>query len=215
LDMALPDPNSEAGRLDWRAWLRHVLPAVDFFMPSIEELLLFWDRPRWQEFRNAGGDFVEAVPVTLYTELAAAMLELGCGVVMIKAGQRGIFLATAGEARLLQVPILADGPSARWTNRQLWGLPFRPGVLLSAAGAGDSAVAGMLAALLLGKSPEETLQFGNCLGYQNLSALDTTSGIGTREETEALLQTLPVIAADFAAQAWQPTAFRGIWEKLA
>lgn len=210
LDMALPDPHSEAGKLDWKAWLRNVLPFVDFFIPSIEELLLFWDRQRWQGFRSAGGDFVDTVPVEIYTELSEALLDLGCAVVMIKAGRRGIFLRSATQKRLRHVPLFEAKQAGQWAQRQLWGLPFRTETILSAAGAGDSAVAGMLAALLQDKSPEETLQLGNCLGYQNLRALDTTSGVGTLDETEALVRSLPVRTPDFDLSGWEQTAFRAV-----
>jgi sugar/nucleoside kinase (ribokinase family) len=39
LDMTLPDPSSAAGRADWAAILRAVMPSVDIFLPSIEEIL--------------------------------------------------------------------------------------------------------------------------------------------------------------------------------
>ena len=37
LDMTLPDPNSDAGKIDWRKILEKILPFVDIFLPSIEE----------------------------------------------------------------------------------------------------------------------------------------------------------------------------------
>jgi sugar/nucleoside kinase (ribokinase family) len=40
LDMALPDPESVAGRADWAAILGAALPFVDLFLPSEEELEL-------------------------------------------------------------------------------------------------------------------------------------------------------------------------------
>ena len=42
LDMALPDPASDAGHADWPAILRNVLPFVDVFLPSIEEIERVW-----------------------------------------------------------------------------------------------------------------------------------------------------------------------------
>jgi sugar/nucleoside kinase (ribokinase family) len=39
LDMAMPDPGAESGRSDWRVFLERVLPHIDFFMPSLEEIL--------------------------------------------------------------------------------------------------------------------------------------------------------------------------------
>ena len=46
LDLSLPDPASESGRVDWKSFLDRVLPRVDVFVPSIEELLFMEDRPR-------------------------------------------------------------------------------------------------------------------------------------------------------------------------
>ncbi|MEI6503161.1 MAG: carbohydrate kinase family protein, partial [Armatimonadota bacterium] len=39
LDLTLPDPQGPAGAVDWAALLARVLPHVDIFVPSIEELL--------------------------------------------------------------------------------------------------------------------------------------------------------------------------------
>jgi len=40
LDMSYPDPQSEAGQVDWPAWLKRVLPHVDIFLPSLDEMQL-------------------------------------------------------------------------------------------------------------------------------------------------------------------------------
>jgi sugar/nucleoside kinase (ribokinase family) len=43
LDMAYPDPESPAGKTDWTAILRNVLPYVDVFVPSLEEIMyMLW-----------------------------------------------------------------------------------------------------------------------------------------------------------------------------
>ena len=38
LDMAAIDSDTEAGQLDWNQILKGVLPYVDIFVPSVEEL---------------------------------------------------------------------------------------------------------------------------------------------------------------------------------
>lgn len=38
LDMVMPDPQTEAGRVDWPALLQRVLPFVDIFLPSLDEM---------------------------------------------------------------------------------------------------------------------------------------------------------------------------------
>ena len=40
LDMSMPDQDSEVGQVDWTAWLRRVLPHVDVFLPSLDEIQL-------------------------------------------------------------------------------------------------------------------------------------------------------------------------------
>lgn len=213
LDMALPDPDSEAGRMNWQGWLRNVMPHVDFFMPSIEEMLLLWDREQWDEFRRHGNGIVDSAPIALYRQIAEGLLALGCGTVMLKAGARGIYARTAGAERLRRIPILSAPAHQNWANRELWSAAFINENIQSAAGSGDCAVAGFLTALLHAKSLEETLQFGNCLGWQNLRALDTVSGVGTLAETELLLKKLPPVATPFLDQTWRATACAGVLER--
>lgn len=45
LDLVAVDPDSEAAGMDWARILERVLPYVDFFVPSIEELGYMLDRP--------------------------------------------------------------------------------------------------------------------------------------------------------------------------
>src|SRR6185295_13906903 len=40
LDLAMPDPSTASGQANWPAILKGVLPAVDLFVPSLEEILL-------------------------------------------------------------------------------------------------------------------------------------------------------------------------------
>ena len=54
LDMAYPDPDTEAGRMDWRAWLSGVLPLVDIFLPSLDEIFFMLDRPRFEALEKKG-----------------------------------------------------------------------------------------------------------------------------------------------------------------
>jgi sugar/nucleoside kinase (ribokinase family) len=213
VDMALPDPNSEAGLINWEEWFKNVLPHVDLFMPSIEEMLLFTDRNRWQQLRGEKGDFVDFVPIVTYREIADNLLELGCRVVILKAGRRGMYMMTGQSDKIAQVRLFTQSDCDAWTDRELWGASYHVEDIQSATGAGDSAAAGVLSAILRGKSVEETLQFGNCLGYQNLMALDTVSGIGTYEDTESLLTDLTSAPVDFLDDRWSRTSSKGIWER--
>ena len=138
---------------------------------------------------------------------------MGCGVVFLKAGHRGMYARTANAQRLSRIPPLTL-TAKQWAGRELWGAAYHHDAIQSAAGSGDSAVAGILTAVLRGKSLEETLQFGNCLGYQNLRALDTVSGVGTWEESEGLLHKLQPEATAFLDHTWKMTPqLKSIWER--
>src|SRR5690606_16738276 len=55
LDMAMPDPKSPSGRADWRAILPRVLPHVDIFLPSVEEMLLMLRPAVFEELSRRAG----------------------------------------------------------------------------------------------------------------------------------------------------------------
>jgi sugar/nucleoside kinase (ribokinase family) len=74
LDMSMPDPDSEAGQVDWPAWLKRVLPWVDYFLPSLDETRLML---------RSGAD---------EGELSRQLRAWGAGVVALKLGDRGLYV---------------------------------------------------------------------------------------------------------------------------
>ena len=52
MDLAAVDENSEAGKADWKSILSKVMPFVDFFVPSVEELCFMLDRTRFIEWQK-------------------------------------------------------------------------------------------------------------------------------------------------------------------
>ena len=184
LDLALPDPSSEAGKVDWRSILTAVLPYVDIFLPSCEELMFMFDRERFTELRRqaAGRD-----PVVVYTgedfrRLAVQSLSLGAGILVLKSGQRGIYLAGGASERLSSFGRAKPG-TEEFADRELWQAAYRVEPIASATGSGDSAIAGFLAAFLLGLGPEACLHTAAAVGADNLTVLDATSGIRSWDET--------------------------------
>jgi sugar/nucleoside kinase (ribokinase family) len=98
LDMTLPDPQSESGKVDWPAILEKTLPFVDVFMPSAEEIAYMLDKPIY----NAGKMSGKSDPVLAYDgddceKLADNLLAMGVKIAAIKCGFNGLFLKTAGK----------------------------------------------------------------------------------------------------------------------
>ncbi len=92
LDFAAIDPASEAGKADWEEILRNVLPYVDFFVPSFEELCYMMNRSRYEVLIAKGGDITEGLDIEAECmPLAERLLDMGCRFVLIKCGTAGMF----------------------------------------------------------------------------------------------------------------------------
>ena len=178
LDMAMPDPQSPAGETDWMHLLSRTLPHVDIFTPSIEELLFMMDHDLYERISSEAGegDFVDAVPRSLFGELADRTLELGAQVTLIKAGHRGIYLQTAEEIDWADSLNLT---AQDWMGKQVWipVFPLDASRARNACGAGDCAVAGFLAAMLYGADPETAARYAALAGRDNLYGTDAISGL--------------------------------------
>lgn len=170
LDMARPDPQSEAGRADWQSILSHVLPLVDFFLPSAEELLFMLDRPRL----DAGA----RLDMSLLAALATRCLDMGTAMVGLKLGDQGLYLRTTPDRARLDT-MGRGGPANQevWRGRELLAPCFQVAAVAGTTGSGDATIAGMLTALLAGETPEEALLGAVGVGACSVEAVDATSGI--------------------------------------
>jgi sugar/nucleoside kinase (ribokinase family) len=208
LDMALPDPASEAGQMDWRDLLQRVLPSVDAFVPSIEETLYMLDRARYDELRARHGmaGVIEGVDAALLTRLSGELLSWGARIVGLKLGDQGFYLRTAqalGNVSLLN--------PADWADRELLVPCFQTAVA-GTTGAGDATIAGLLTALLTRIAPEAAIRSAVAVGAYSVEHVDATSGVHSWDEIQQRLRTdwatrpmrmnLPDWRWDTAARVW-------------
>ena len=179
LDMTLPDPAAPAGKTDWKSILANVLPLVDIFVPSIEELLFMLEQQRYSSIADlaANGDMIDAIPPEEYGRLAEKVLAMGVKVLLIKAGHRGAYLRTGDLTELnLSALRLSDRtgfPQGAWIQP----LTVDAERFRNASGAGDCAVAGFLTALLKDESIMTAGQFAMMAGRDNLYGNDALSGL--------------------------------------
>jgi len=179
LDMAYPDPSGPAAAADWPAILNSVLPLVDIFTPSVEELTFLLRRKTFERLiAQAGeGEMLSVIDGRLLDGLAEQCLAAGAGIVLIKCGRLGAYVRTAGRGRLEQFGRATCVPPDDWANRELLEPSYRVEPVVSANGAGDCAIAGFLAALLRGLPIADCLRCACAAGWQNLQAADAISGI--------------------------------------
>lgn len=188
LDMAAIDPDSNAGRVNWNDILTELLPLVDFFVPSIEELCFMLDRNRfdqWQE-RAGGKDITEILDIDKdIRPLADRCMELGCKVLMLKCGAPGLYYRTASCEILEKIPARLGIDAMVWSDKEGFERSYKPDAVLSGTGAGDTSIAAFLTAMLEGCTPEECIRLAAATGACCVSAYDALSGLKPLDELRA------------------------------
>lgn len=188
LDLAAVDPDSPEGQVDWRRLLANVLPQVDFFVPSIEELCFMLDRPRYEEWLKRAGDTDLTEILDLDRDirpLADQAMALGAKVLMLKCGAPGIYYRTAGRELLSGIPGSDGWKMEDWADQEGFQKSFLPEKVLSGTGAGDSSIGCFLYAMLEGYPVSRCVQLAAAQGASCVEAFDALGGIRTLPELEA------------------------------
>lgn len=212
LDLAMPDASSEAGRADWTSILSAVLPDVDIFLPSFEELLFMLDRPLYDELRSSGDSGVlPKADGELLGRLSGCLLDMGVAIAVIKLGEHGLYMrTTARQDRLTKMGCFK--PEAEgWLGRELLA-PCYKAAAVGTTGAGDCTIAGFLHGMIRGGKPHRILNGAAAVGACSVESADATSGVpewpavARRMETEWERMPhrlrLPVWTWDHKLQLW-------------
>jgi sugar/nucleoside kinase (ribokinase family) len=171
LDMAFPDPDSTAGRANWRTILQNTLPYVDIFLPSLDETL-----------RMLGHNANTLLSLQLLNKVSDELLAMGPKMVVLKLGDRGLYLHVAPADVLQNMGRTCLSQLANWANYKNW-LPCFQVDVVGTTGSGDSTIAGFLAALLRDMSPTEAMNVALAVGACNVEAPDALSGIRSWDDT--------------------------------
>lgn len=213
LDLSSIDERSESGKADWEAILADTLPHVDFFMPSYEELAFMLDRKRLERLRakSKGGDVTDCVSIRDdVMPLAKRAIGLGAKVTLVKCGARGLVYLTADKERLEPLGQKfsraaggsagdaagesVDGGVARkarlldWASRSGFEKSYVPERVVSGTGAGDTAIAAFLSAMLEGYPFEWCIQLAVATGASCVECWDALGGLKPFAELEAKIE---------------------------
>lgn len=180
LDLAAVDADSEAGRSDWNNILKKVLPYIDFFVPSVEELCYMIDRDRFREWneRAAGGDVTEILDIDRDVRpLADKCMEYGAKILLIKCGAPGLYYRSASKEILRGIGRKAELDTDLLADREGFEISYVPDVVLSGTGAGDTSIAAFLTAILDGYTLEDGVRLAAATGASCVAAYDALSGL--------------------------------------
>jgi len=193
LDLSIPQAGTEAGNQDWKSILTDWIPHTDIMMPSAEEIYMFLRRDEYFAKRKKlkkNESILDHMDTKLISSLGQEMLDMGAGIAIIKCGQYGVYIRTAGKKRLEKCGAGKPADCKNWANRELWLAPYdisgQPwgGTL----GAGDSAVAGLITSLLKGYNIENCLRYAVAAGTRNVTVPDGLSwNKGFDDLTERIL----------------------------
>ena len=179
LDLAAIDPSSEAAQQNWEEILRHVLPYVDFFVPSIEELCMMIAPEtyvKWLERAN-GSDVTGILSLSDILPLAEKLRSMGARNFLIKCGAPGLYYDMADAEVQKELEEKSGLHFLDWAGKYGFEKSYTPEQVLSGTGAGDTTIAAFLSALLQGYELETCLHLASATGASCVAAYDALSGI--------------------------------------
>ena len=192
LDFSLPDIQSESAKVDWLRIAERILPYVDIFVPSLEEVLQIMMPVRYHDLISVSGDseIIDLIPVALVREIGKKIIDFGVKILMIKAGHRGVYLLT-GDVSSLNVENDLGLNEKIWNNREFWcnAYPVDNTKFKNATGAGDTAAAAFLSSILDGQGPELALKFAAIAGRNKLYCNDIAEELKNWQNMENELNT--------------------------
>jgi len=216
LDLALPDPESAAGRADWRQILLRTLPYTDIFFPSIEEILFMLDRPAYESITekvNATGiSFIDAYGMDHLTDLSDRILEMGCSILVIKLGKKGLYIRTSTACKLADIGHAAPADPSEWAEKTWFAPSYFVEQVVSTAGAGDASIAGVLSGLLSGQSSNCSLQLGCAAAAQKIQIRKSFGGIDPLSELLVKLETWKQEDIEGIPENWTYDIEKCIWK---
>ena len=208
LDLAKPDPASDAGKVDWKEILARSLPHVDIFLPSFDELLFMLDRDAHDKMIQG------SIEITgkMLGDISERLLQMGPAIIAIKLGDQGLYVRTTPDVkRLARVGLIASSEVDAWCGQELLSPCFEVKVV-GTTGSGDCTIAGFLAALVKNKSLKEAATAAVAAGACNVEAADSTSGVPTWPALQnRIAAKWPQRNVKLALPGWKQNHDAGLW----
>jgi sugar/nucleoside kinase (ribokinase family) len=171
MDFSLPDPESESGKLNWPRIMHKILPYTDIFVPSLDEVLQIMKPGEYAEILSsaASSDIIDRVIINTIREIGRRFIDSGVKILLIKAGHLGAYLMT-GDISSINEKAGLKLAIGNWNNCELWCKAYKadPLKIKNSSGAGDTAAAAFLAAILQSENPESTIKYAALAGRNNL-----------------------------------------------
>jgi sugar/nucleoside kinase (ribokinase family) len=185
LDFSLPDPETESGRVNWPEIMKNVLPVTDIFVPSVEEAMEILFPAKYSQIQLSveNNDIIDHFSIDLIRILGKYIIDSGVKIVLIKMAHRGAYLLT-GDISSLNEKLDFNLSVKDWNYRELFCIAYHADnvKVKNATGAGDTAVAAFLTAILDGEGPESALKYAAMAGRNKLYCTNLYDDLSNWEE---------------------------------
>jgi sugar/nucleoside kinase (ribokinase family) len=171
LDFSLPDAESESGRINWSEVIQKILPYTDIFVPSLEEVLQIMQPGEYEKILSSAVsvDIIDRIIINVIRTIGRKFIDSGVKILLIKAGHLGAYLLTGDVSSINEkAGIMLD--TGMWNHREFWCNAYKadPLKIKNSSGAGDTAAAAFLSAILDGENPESAVKYAAMAGRNNL-----------------------------------------------
>ncbi len=171
LDFSLPDPESESGCINWPEVMNKILPYTDIFVPSLDEAIQIMNPGKYSELLSsvASSEVADKLILNSIREIGRQFVGSGVKILLIKAGHLGAYLLTGDVSSLNEkAGLLLE--TDKWNNCEIWCNAYKadPIKIKNSSGAGDTAVAAFLSAILQDESPDSSVKYAAIAGRNSL-----------------------------------------------
>ena len=155
LDMSTPNDNS----INWNNFFSNVLPFVDVFCPSIEEILLMCHNDVHKKLKNKyKNNFISHMPLSLLRRVSDKLSNYGCKSVILKMGSCGLYAKIYSEV-------------LNWKKQEI-RCPAYKCKVVNAIGAGDACVAGLIFSALRGDTADKSMRFATKIASYSVRSIN-------------------------------------------
>ena len=182
LDFGLPDPESQGGKVDWVNILENTLPLVDVFIPDIWQLLLLLKPERFHQLAGKNQNIIdEVLTPDLLDQLGEWVLDRQVKILLVDLGEIGLYLRTNGLDEWGKTGRGLADLGEEWYGREIW----LPSIDIKKGGHFDPhevVVAGFLAGMLRGDTPEKSLLLSAAARRSALEKIGDSDNLPPEEE---------------------------------
>lgn len=191
LDMAMVDIEAPVPT-DWEAMIKGLMPYVDLFEPSIEELSYYIDRDEYfkllERAKSEKADITQMITPEYVHKLAGKLIAWGAGVALVKCGAKGMYMRCGSREIMEDISTRLGRDMTGWADVSHFERAYKPERFRAATGAGDISIAGFLAAIMQGYNWERCLQLAAAAGATCVTTYDTISAVCPLAELSAKIE---------------------------